>query len=570
MTNKQVLITAALPYANADMHFGHVIGAYLPSDIYARYRRLQGDDIVTICGSDDYGVAIILSAEREGKSPGELAKYYHDRQQLALQGLGINFDIYSSTSVNPYHGPTAQEFFSSLEAKGEFKKRESEQFYDPEREMFLPDRFVKGTCAFCGTPEQNGDQCENCGKMLDAQTLLEPRSIFSGAPAVIKKTVHWYLDLSSHKQAVEEWLERATLREGTRAYVRGILDAGLVERSMTRDISWGIPVPLDDPDARGKVLYVWFDAPIGYISNTKELCVKRGQPAEAADRWWRNTETELFHFIGEDNTIFHTVVWIAMLDAEGSYCLPDGVLVNNFLNIKLPGRDEEKMSKSKRNAPEVLDYLENGGNIDALRYYISSILTERARGTYQPDALIQRYNTELADSFGNLVHRVVSFNNKHLGQAVPVPPSEKITPEDRSFETRRQDCYSRTTQLLGEFSFRAAIEEIMAFTRDANKYLDTRAPWTLRKSDPEAMAIPIFYALSAIHTCAIMLLPFIPHGASKVLEVIGEDANAVRWTDASQPLPEGHLLGTPQVIFPKIELVDGQLPIPYAPACLRD
>jgi len=301
---KRVLVTAGLPYSNGRLHVGHIAGAYLPSDIYVRFLKLQKVPTLYICGSDDHGVAIMLAAEKEGKTPQEVATYYNQKQHQAFSGLGINFDIYSSTSTNKYHYQTSQEFFKTLHSKGFFEKQVTKQFFDDSRSMFLPDRFVKGTCGFCGTKEQNGDQCESCGKMLDVDTLKDALSIFSNTPASIKETSHWFLDLSQFDQNVKDWLATAKLREHSRSYVNGLLSTGLVKRSMTRDISWGIPVPLEDPEAKGKVLYVWFDAPIGYVSNTMEVCEERFGAKQDYEKWWKGADSEIYHFIGEDNTVY--------------------------------------------------------------------------------------------------------------------------------------------------------------------------------------------------------------------------------------------------------------------------
>lgn len=413
---KRLLVTAALPYSNGRPHVGHVAGCYLAADTYVRYQRLTGRDVRFVCGSDDHGVAIVLSADREGKTPAEVAEYYGKIQKEDFESLGIHFDVYSSTSRNPYHAQTSQNFFLELYKKDYFEKKSTEQFYDPVKKQFLPDRFVKGVCGYCSTPDQNGDQCENCGKVLDSTTLLEAKSVLSGEPAVVRETVHWFLDLSRFSTVVEEWLDGATIREHTRNYVKGLLSSGLIQRSMTRDLSWGIPVPLDEPEAEGKVLYVWFDAPIGYISNTMELCAERDGDCQLYSKWWKDDECDILHFIGEDNTIFHCVIWIAMLSAEGSFRLPEGVIVNQFLNIQFPNKNEaEKISKSRGTAIWIGDYIRQGGNPDTLRYYLTAIAPEKSRAVYKPEDLVQRNNADLANTLGNFVNRIISFTKSIAG-----------------------------------------------------------------------------------------------------------------------------------------------------------
>jgi methionyl-tRNA synthetase len=399
---RKVIVTSALPYANNRPHVGHIAGAYLPADIYVRFLKSKGVDVKFVCGSDDYGVAIMLTAQKEEKTPAEVAKFYNQEQKKAFDALNINFDIYGATSQNPFHTDVSQDFFKLIFEKGYFEKNRNQQFYDEQTKTFLPDRFVKGRCGYCEAEDQNGDQCENCGNVLDTTTLKEARSVLSGQPAVVAETVEWLLDLSRFREPVEAWLENAKLRDGTKKFVRGLISTGLVKRSMTRDISWGIPVPLEDPDAKGKVLYVWFDAPIGYISNTAQLLNSKDQGNDL----WCDKEIEKYHFIGEDNTIFHCVIWIAMLHASGKYKLPDGVIVNNFLNIQFTGQEEQKMSKSRGTAVFIEDYLESGGEVDALRYYLTSVAPEKARTAYKPEDLDQKRNSELADVLGNLVNRI--------------------------------------------------------------------------------------------------------------------------------------------------------------------
>lgn len=550
---KRVLITAALPYSNGRLHVGHIAGAYLPADIYVRYLRLRGIDTRFVCGSDDHGVAIMLTAQKEGKTPAETARYYSTKQKESFDGMRIEFDVYGATSRTSFHAKTSQDLFLKIYEKGHFEKQTTRQFFDDARSMFLPDRFVKGTCGYCGTAEQNGDQCENCGKMLDVDTLKDARSVVSGTPASIKESAHWFLDLSRFEPQVSSWLNDAVLRDHTRNYVRGLLTTGLVKRSMTRDLTWGIPVPLPDPDAKGKVLYVWFDAPIGYISNTKELCEARGESPDEYTAWWKSDDCEIYHFIGEDNTIFHCVIWIAMLYAEGTFKLPRGVIVNQFLNIQFPGKEEEKISKSRGSAIWIEDYLASGGNPDVLRYYLTCIAPERARTVYKPDDLAQRNNSELANILGNFVHRLVSFTHKYVGPAVPDFPAAKVQPVDRAFEQNMRANHATVTELLDGYSFKAGLETIMDFCRESNKYLDDKAPWTSRKSDMELTQVTLAYGLRAVQYLAVVLRPYLPDTAAKIARTLSLDIATLRWEDALRELPAGSPLQKPEILFSKIE-----------------
>ena len=554
---RKVLVTAALPYSNNRPHVGHLGGAYIPADIYVRYLRLTGADVRFICGSDDHGVAIMITAEKEGRSPAEVAEFYRAKQAEDFAGMGISFDIYSGTSVCPLHVGESQRFFKSMYDKGYFEKQATRQFYDEAREAFLPDRYVKGQCGHCGTADQNGDQCENCGKILDIDSLRNAKSTLSGQPAVIRETTHWFLDLSRFSSTVETWLESASLREQTKSYVRGLLGTGMIKRAMTRDLSWGIPVPLDDPDANGKVLYVWFDAPIGYISFSKELCVREGEKPEASDRWWRTDDAEVYHFIGEDNTVFHCIIWIAMLSAEGTIRPPNGVIVNHFFNMQLPGGSVEKISKSRGTAVWIGDYLAEGKDPDSLRYYLTAIASEKARSVYKPDDLEHRHNGELADTLGNLVNRITSFSLKHAGQLVPGYLADKVTETDRAFEEKLHQAFQEVTSELEAHSFKASLERVMEFARDCNKYVDEKAPWSSRKTDMEATKVTLAYVLRAIHGLGIMLLPFIPIAAGKIVAAFGRNVNDVSWSDVTEKQIEGLPLSQPPILFQKIGAAAG-------------
>lgn len=548
---KRVLVTAGLPYSNGRIHVGHIAGAYLPSDIYVRYLKLRNVDVKYICGSDDHGVTIMLEAEKQGKTPAEVVAHFHALQKKAFDGLGINFDIYSSTSRNPYHKQVSQDFFLKMYEKGYFEKIKTRQFYDEDKNMFLPDRYVKGTCGFCNTPDQNGDQCENCGKILDVDSLKEARNTKGGGAVGVRETVHWFLDLTKFQGAVEKWLDEATLRDHTRAYVKSLISSGLVKRSMTRDIDWGIPLPIDDPEAKGKVLYVWFDAPIGYISNTLELV--EGDKKKFAD-WWQSNDTEIVHFIGEDNTIFHCLIWIAMLAGEGSYRLPAGVVVNQFLNIQFPDKSEaEKISKSRGMAVWIEDYIAEGGNPDVLRYYLTSIAPESARTVYRPEELVQKNNTDLGNALGNFVNRILSFNEKNFSAKIPPNFPAKVGEVDKKFEADVLSYYGQVTDELEKFNFKHALFLIMELARICNKYIDDKAPWTSKKTDLELTQVTISYSIKAIQALGVMLLPFIPGAAAKQLSFLNIDASKTKWEDAVKFLPAESSLNKPEILFARLE-----------------
>lgn len=551
---KRLLVTSGLPYSNGQLHVGHVAGAYLPADIYVRYKRLTGTEVHFVCGSDDHGVAIMLSAEKEKKTPAEIANHYNELQKKDFEGLRICFDVYGATSCSKYHQKASQDFFLHLHKKNYFEKKKTKQYYDQLKKVFLPDRFVKGTCGHCKTPDQHGDQCENCGKVLDVDTLEEAVSVLSGQKASIRETVHWFLDLTKFQKTVATWVGQAKMRETTRRYVKSLLAQGLVKRSMTRDIDWGIPVPLEEPDAKGKVLYVWFDAPIGYISNTMELCEQKYGDAQKYEDWWKSKDTEIIHFIGEDNTVFHCVIWIAMLSAEETFQLPTGVVVNQFLNIKFPEKEVEKISKSRGTAVWIGDYLEQKGDPDVLRYYLTAIAPERARTVFKPEDLVKRNNTDLANTLGNFVNRVLSFTHKYVGPHIPEYPENKVTKIDEMFLNRIQDTHKRLTDELEKFSFKAAMETIIEFCRDCNKYIDEKAPWVTRKEDMETTKVTLVNGLRAIHFLAITLLPFLPGAAQKIANILNLDRQKLTWKEALKPLPSGSKLNSPEILFSKLEV----------------
>jgi methionyl-tRNA synthetase len=558
MTSQRILVTAGLPYSNGNLHVGHVAGCYLPADIFTRYKRSQGHEVRFICGSDDHGVAIQMAAEKEQTTPFELAKRYNHQQQKDFAGLNINFDMYGSTSQSPHHKTLCSQFFKKIYDKGLFEKKVTPQFYNEDTSSFLPDRYIKGTCGYCSTEHQNGDQCENCGKLLDVTSLKNPYTTTGSGKITVKETTHWFLDLAQFQKNVEEWMDKAQMRETTKNYVKSLIESGLVTRSMTRDLSWGVPVPLSDPEAKDKVLYVWFDAPIGYISNTQEMLElakekNPNQPFLDLKDWWGSNDSSIYHFIGEDNTIFHCIIWVAMLSAEGSFHLPTGIIVNNFLNIKFPDSEVEKISKSKGRAVWIKDYLASGSNPDILRYYLTSIAPEKARTIYEEEDLVKKNNTDLANVLGNYVNRVTTFTHKYAESRVPALNEEKLDNFDNDFILSMKNCFKEATQHLEQGSTKMALHTIMDFVRDCNKYIDDKKPWATRQTDIELMNNALYYGLWAVKFIAVALHPFMPNTSQKILSGLNLKSE-LPWKDALTPLKSGDAIGQLEILFQKIEI----------------
>lgn len=554
---KRYLVTAALPYSNNRLHVGHIAGAYLPADTYVRYLRACGHDVCFVCGSDDNGVAIEISAFQENSTPEQIAIHYHDCQARDFAGLGIEFDVYGGTHHPDYvalHERFSQDFFRRIHDKGYFAKRRTKQLYDRKAERFLPDRFVRGTCHHCGYDQATGDQCEACGQMIEPLLLKNPVSVITKEPAEVRETTHWYLRLSDFEQPLREWLEskQGQWRPSVLNFALGQIKRGLPERSMTRDISWGVPVPLDDPDARGKVLYVWFDAPIGYLSFTAALCARRDGDPQAYEKWWCDPDCAIIHFIGEDNTVFHALIWPAMLMADGRPQLPTAVVANNFLNHKVAGVSQ-KISKSTT-APDapvwIEEYLRKGLDPDALRFYLTVQAPESARSDFDPEEFIARSNGELADTLGNFVNRALTFAARYFDGQVPAGGTP--TEADRAHIARAVDALGRTGSNLEAHRFRNALDEAMSFARACNEYFNLRAPWTARKTNPADCAAAIATCVHAVHFLAVMLSPFIPRAAHRMLHMLNVDDTRIRWQPPPPPQP-GAALGEPQILFPKLE-----------------
>jgi methionyl-tRNA synthetase len=550
------LVTSGLPYSNGRLHVGHIAGAYLPADTYVRYLRACGREVRFICGSDDNGVAIEIAALKSQRTPQEISTHFHERQKTDFAGLRIEFDVYGGTHQPGYattHARMSQEFFRRIHEQGYFSKRRTKQLFDPQAERFLPDRYVRGKCHHCGAAGATGDQCESCSQMIDPLLLVDPVSEITGERAVVRETTHWHLSLHKFEQPLREWLgtKQGQWRPNVLNFALGQIKQGLPERSMTRDISWGIPVPLDDPDARGKVLFVWFDAPIGYISFTAQLCQDREGDWRGYEKWWCEPDTAIVHFIGEDNTVFHALIWPAMLMADGRHQLPSAVVANNYLNFRL-GDEDAKVSKSKTAAdsPVWIEGFLKRFDADALRYYLTAIAPETARTAFDPKDFVQRNNSELVAALGNFVNRTLTFPARYFGGKVPDATAQ--TDADRAHLARAGETLGRVGAHLEGHRFRAALEEMMAYARLCNEFFSIRQPWSTRTANPGDCAAAIATCIHAIHYLALMAHPFMPGAAGRLFQMLGLAGQRMAWQPLA-PLPTGHPLGEPAILFEKLE-----------------
>ncbi len=546
---KRTTITAALPYTNGPIHIGHLAGVYVPADIYARYLRLRGQEVLFVCGSDEHGVAIPMKAKKEGITPQELIDKYHGIIQKSFEDFGVAFDNYSRTSAGIHH-QTASDFFTRLYGQGDFIEEVSEQLYDPEAEQFLADRFVVGTCPKCGYDSAYGDQCEQCGSSLNATDLINPRSVISGATPVLKKTKHWFLPLDRYESFLKEWIlegHKDDWKPNVYGQCKSWIDDGLKPRAVTRDLDWGIPVPL--PGAEGKVLYVWFDAPIGYISSTKEWAAREGQ---AWEPWWQDPETRLLHFIGKDNIVFHCIIFPAMLKAHGGYILPENVPANEFLNL-----EGQKLSTSRNWAVWLHEYLEEfPGMQDVLRYTLTANAPETKDNDFTWKDFQARNNNELVAIFGNFVNRVSVLTEKYFTGRLPQPGA--LSAHDRETLEQMRAFPGRIADCLDRFRFREGSQELMNLARLGNKYLADEEPWKVIKDDPERVGTILFVGLQITAALAVLSEPFLPFTAARLQQMLHLDkpAQGTAWDGASQAdflLPAGHQIGKAELLFRKIE-----------------
>ncbi len=536
---KRYLITSALPYANGPLHIGHLAGVYVPSDIYTRYLRLRGADVISICGSDEHGVPITLKARNEGVTPKEVVDRYHSINKKAFEDFGIAFDIYSRTS-NKVHYNTASEFFLKLYNKGEFIEKTTEQYYDEEAGCFLADRYIMGTCPNCGNENAYGDQCEKCGTSLSPNDLINPHSTISGSKPVLRETKHWYLPLDKYEGWLKKWILEDHKEWKTNVYgqCKSWLDQGLQPRAVSRDLDWGVPVPVEG--AAGKVLYVWFDAPIGYISATKEL-------TPDWEKYWKDPDTRMIHFIGKDNIVFHCIIFPAMLKAEGTFILPDNVPANEFLNL-----ENDKISTSRNWAVWLHEYLEEfPGKQDSLRYALCSNAPETKDNDFTWKDFQARNNNELVAILGNFVNRTLVLTGNYYGGEVP--RRGKTGENDESVIREMAQIRNRVETSLESFRFREALKEAMNLARLGNKYLADSEPWKLVKTDPERVKTILNIALQITANLTIVLEPFIPFSMEKLRGWI--NANGFTWQDAGRDdlLLPGHTIRKPELLFEKIE-----------------
>lgn len=539
---KRHTVTSALPYVNGPIHFGHLVGCFLPADIYVRYLRSKGQEVLFICGSDENGMAITLRAIKEGISPRDIIDKYHPMVRDALKNIGISFDWYSRTSAD-IHTQTAQDFFKVLDQKGVLQQQKSEQLYDARFNQFLADRYVKGTCPKCGNTEAYGDQCESCGSSLNATDLINPVSTLSGETPVLKETSHWYFPLDKYQQWLEKWVleEHKEWKPNVYGQVKSWLDAGLQPRAVTRDLDWGVPVPRTDAD--GKVLYVWFDAPIGYISSTKEWAQHTGNDWQP---WWQDEETRLVHFIGKDNIVFHCIFFPAMLQAHGNYILPDNVPANEFLNL-----EGQKFSTSRNWAVWLHEYLHDvPGKEDVLRYVLSANMPEGKDADFNWQDYKDRNNNELVDTFANLVNRIFVLTGKNFD--AKVPKAANLTERDKSTLAELKTFPGKIGAAIEKFRFKEALNEWMNLSRLGNKYLTETAPWKLTKTDLERAGTVLNIGAQIVASLAITCEPFLPFTAQKLKTTLGLTDKT--WNDAGEILlAEGSPLENPGHIFTRID-----------------
>lgn len=546
---KRFTITAALPYTNGPIHIGHMAGVYVPADIYARYQRLQNQDVAFICGSDEHGVPIAIRAKKEGVSPQELVDKYHAIIKKSFEDFGISFDNYSRTTAKVHHD-TASEFFKTLYEDGKFVEKESLQLYDPEAKQFLADRFVVGTCPKCGATDSYGDQCESCGTSHNATDLIDPKSAITGNKPELKSTKHWFLPLNDYQEWLEQWIlkdHKDDWKHNVYGQCKSWLDDGLQPRAVTRDLDWGIPVPVEGAD--GKVLYVWFDAPIGYISATKEWAAREGKDWEP---YWKSKDTKLVHFIGKDNIVFHAIIFPSMLKAHGDYILPDNVPANEFLNL-----EGDKLSTSRNWAVWLPDYLEDfPGQQDVLRYVLTANAPEAKDNDFTWKDFQARNNNELVAIFGNFINRVMVLTHKYYDGNTPAPGN--LTEVDKEVLSKIRSYPANIASSIERYRFKEAQAVWMNLARIGNKYLADEEPWHTVKTDEERTRTIMYIALQISVALAVLAEPFLPHTSQKLRDMLQLEklASPLNWQSVVAEevlMPEGHQVGKSELLFAKIE-----------------
>ncbi|MDO8550831.1 MAG: methionine--tRNA ligase, partial [Ignavibacteria bacterium] len=549
MSKEKILVTSALPYVNGVIHLGHLSGAYLPADIYVRYKRLKGNDIIFICGSDEHGVPITITADKESVNPQVIIDRYHEINKKAFEQFGMSFDNYSRTSL-PIHHETAKEFFLEFYNRGILIEKKTNQFYDEKAKMFLPDRYVEGTCPRCGNEQARSDECENCGSLYDPSELINPKSKITGETPSLRATSHYYFPLGKYQPALEKYVneknEKYGWKDNVLQYCRGWFKEGLKDRAITRDLDWGIKVPVDS--AAGKVIYVWFEAVLGYISSTKEYSQIKGEP-DLWKKYWQDPKTKYIAFIGKDNIVFHTIIFPAILIAwneagKEQYCLPQNVPANEFLNF-----EGKKFSKSRDWGIDVIDFLKLFP-ADPLRYTLAANLPETRDTDFYWKEFQARNNNELADIFGNFINRTFTFVHKHFDGKVPAKgKTEKIDDEMLKLIS---EYPSKVSSLFENYRIKEGVLEIMNLARAGNKYFNDSEPWKTIKSDNEKCGTTLNICLQAIYTLAELFYPVIPFSSEKIFERL--NTKPVNWNECGKSnLAEEHELNQSEILFPKIE-----------------
>ncbi len=543
---KRTTVTAALPYANGGVHIGHLAGVYVPADIYVRYLRLKNQDVIFIGGSDEHGVPITIRAKKEGITPQDVVDRYHSMIKKSFEEFGISFDIYSRTTSKT-HEQLASDFFKKLFEEGKLQEQESEQYYDEEAHQFLADRYIKGECPHCHYDGAYGDQCEHCGTALSPLELINPTSTLSGSKPVIKKTKNWYLPLNDYQQWLKEWILQGHKEWRSNVYgqCKSWLDLDLQPRAMTRDLDWGIPVPVEG--AEGKVLYVWFDAPIGYISNTKELCEQAPERWGSWEKWWKDEDTRLVHFIGKDNIVFHCLIFPTMLKAHGGYILPDNVPANEFLNL-----ENDKISTSRNWAVWLHEYLVDlPGKQDVLRYVLTANAPETKDNNFTWKDFQEHNNSELVGIYGNFVNRALQLTKKYFGGVVPA--CGELLDIDKQTLEEFKDVKQKVETLLDAFRFRDAQKEAMNLARIGNKYITECEPWKVWKTNPERVKTILYVSLQLVANLAIAFEPFLPFSSKKLRTLINMDTCDWSQLGSTDLLKANHHLAEPELLFEKIE-----------------
>lgn len=543
---KRTTVTAALPYANGGVHIGHLAGVYVPADIYVRYLRLKKEDVIFIGGSDEHGVPITIRARKEGVTPQDVVDRYHSLIKKSFEEFGISFDIYSRTT-SEIHQKLASDFFKKLYEDGKLLEQETEQYYDEEAHQFLADRYITGECPHCHHEGAYGDQCEHCGSDLSPMELINPKSAISGSKPVIKKTKNWYLPLNDYQTWLKKWILEGhqEWRPNVYGQCKSWLDLDLQPRAMTRDLDWGIPVPVEG--AEGKVLYVWFDAPIGYISNTKELCESNPERWGSWEKWWKDQDTRLVHFIGKDNIVFHCLIFPTMLKAHGGYILPDNVPANEFLNL-----EDDKISTSHNWAVWLHEYLADfSGKQDVLRYVLTANAPETKDNNFTWKDFQERNNSELVAIYGNFVNRALQLTKKYFDGVVP--PCRELLDVDRQALGEFKDVKNKVEGYLDAFKFREAQKEAMNLARIGNKYMTECEPWKVWKTDPERVKTVLYISLQLVANLAIAFEPFLPFSSEKLRRLIQMDTCDWSLLGSRDLLKAGHQLAEPELLFEKIE-----------------